>query len=124
LAEHRLVPLLLDLVRVLPGEERYFSDITLYGLEVLQLVTLSPLPRRAIIAAAGGGSAAGGGATGGSGSRGQQGSGRSGMGILLHAASTGNATPFYGLADPEVWHECYALCGVVWVCAWPARTAR
>jgi hypothetical protein len=24
------------------------------------------------------------------------------MAILLHAASTGNVTPFYGLADPEV----------------------
>jgi hypothetical protein len=93
LSQQRLVPLLLDLVRVLPGEERYFSDITLYGLEVLQLVTLSPLPRRAIIAASS--STAGGG-------RAQQGAGRSGMAILLHAASTGNATPFYGLADPEV----------------------
>jgi hypothetical protein len=30
------------------------------------------------------------------------------MAILLHAASTGNAaTPFYGLADPEV--RCYSL---------------
>lgn len=74
---------------------RYFSDITLYGLEVLQLVTLSPLPRRAIIAA--GGSSSSGGGRGG-----QAGSSRSGMATLLHAASTGNAQPFYGLADPEV----------------------
>jgi hypothetical protein len=71
---------------------RYFSDITLYGLEVLQLVTLSPLPRRAITAAGGSSS-----------SRGSQaGSARSGMATLLHAASTGNTQPFYGLADPEV----------------------
>lgn len=79
---------------------RYFSDITLYGLEVLQLVTLSPLPRRAIIAATSSSSSSA--SSGGVGSRGLQGSSRSGMGILLHAASTGNATPFYGLADPEV----------------------
>jgi hypothetical protein len=76
---------------------RYFSDITLYGLEVLQLVTLSPLPRRAIIAAGGSSSSSGGGSRGG-----QAGSSRSGMATLLHAASTGNAQPFYGLADPEV----------------------
>jgi hypothetical protein len=63
-------------------------------LEVLQLVTLSPLPRRAITAAAG---------SSGSSSRSTQAGGaRSGMATLLHAASTGNAQPFYGLADPEV----------------------
>lgn len=77
---------------------RYFSDITLYSLEVLQLVTLSPLPRRAI-------TAAGSGASGGSSSSrggGHAAASRSGMATLLHAASTGNAQPFYGLADPEV----------------------
>lgn len=75
---------------------RYFSDIALHGLEVLQLVTLSPLPRRAVTASAAGNS------IGSSGSGRGAGGARSGMAILLHAASTGNAQPFYGLADPEV----------------------
>lgn len=75
---------------------RYFSDIALHGLEVLQLVTLSPLPRRAVTAAAAGNS------SGSIGSGRGAGGARSGMAILLHAASTGNAQPFYGLADPEV----------------------
>jgi len=79
-----------------PAWCRYYSDICLYGLEVLQLITLSPLPRRAIISPRH--STAG--TTGGSRSSQQL---RSGMAILLHAAGTGNAaTPFYGLADPEV----------------------
>lgn len=75
---------------------RYFSDICLYCLEVLQLITLSPLPRRDIIAS----SSSSSGPRGGSHPSSHQ--LRSGMAILLHAASTGNATPFYGLADPEV----------------------
>ena len=86
---------------------RYFSDITLYGLEVLQLVTLSPLPRRAITAAGGGSSGSSSSSRGG-----QAGGSRVGMATLLHAASTGNTQPFYGLADPEV-----CGCVGVWV-AW------
>lgn len=86
---------------------RYFSDITLYGLEVLQLVTLSPLPRRAITAAGSSGSS----------SRGSQAGGaRSGMATLLHAASTGNTQPFYGLADPEVCAEGGGCTGVPLQC--------
>ena len=71
-------------------------------------MTLSPLPRRAIITAGHGG----GGAAGAAGAGGTRGTGshsshthgalRGGMAVLLHTASTGNATPFYGLADPEV----------------------
>jgi hypothetical protein len=76
---------------------RYFSDICLYCLEVLQLITLSPLPRRAIYA-----SSSGSGPAARSGSHPHSQQLRSGMAILLHAASTGNVTPFYGLADPEV----------------------
>jgi hypothetical protein len=69
----------------------------LYCLEVLQLITLSPLPRRAIY-----GSSSGSGPAPRSGSHPHSQQLRSGMAILLHAASTGNVTPFYGLADPEV----------------------
>lgn len=77
--------------KVFPSSHRYFSDICLYCLEVLQLMTLSPLPRRDLIASSSSSSA-------------RLGSHqpRSGMAVLLHAASTGNASPFYGLADPEV----------------------
>jgi hypothetical protein len=80
---------------------RYFSDICLYCLEVLQLITLSPLPRRAIY-----GSSSGSGPAPRSGSHPHSQQLRSGMAILLHAASTGNVTPFYGLADPEVGCVC------------------
>lgn len=89
---------------------RYFSDITLYGLEVLQLVTLSPLPRRAIVAASSGSSGSS------SGRGGQAGSSRSGMATLLHAASTGNTQPFYGLADPEVCVCVSCACFLCFLC--------
>jgi hypothetical protein len=35
------------------------------------------------------------------------------MATLLHAASTGNAQPFYGLADPEVCACCMCCTAVV-----------
>ncbi|KAF6254729.1 hypothetical protein COO60DRAFT_1642091 [Scenedesmus sp. NREL 46B-D3] len=81
LSEQNLVPLILELVRAAPAEERYFSDICLYCLEVLQLITLSPLPRRAIYGSGGGPAPR-------SGSHPHSQQLRSGMAILLHAAST------------------------------------
>lgn len=58
--------------------------MSLHALETLQLLTLHPAPRAAVIAAA-------------------ISPHRTGMAVLLHAAGTGHAgPPFYGLADPEV----------------------
>jgi hypothetical protein len=58
--------------------------MSLHALELIQLLTLHPAPRAAVLAAS-------------------ISPHRSGMAVLLHAAGTGHAgPPFYGLADPEV----------------------
>jgi hypothetical protein len=58
--------------------------MSLHALELLQLLTLHPAPRAAVLAPS-------------------PAPHRSGMAVLLHAAGTGHGgPPFYGLADPEV----------------------
>jgi hypothetical protein len=67
-----------------PATPRYAREMSLHALELLQLLTLHPAPRAAVLAPS-------------------LAPRRTGMAVLLHAAGTGHAgPPFYGLADPEV----------------------